>query len=66
MRKDAIGSGEYSVCEPPQNQMKISEHVSSYNSGDMGNFTRIDEREEEIRKRKADHRNIPEVSCRYL
>ena len=47
-----------SVCAPAQQESKIVEQASAYNSFDMDNIARIDEPEIERRKCKTCHRNV--------
>ena len=50
-------------CDPDirattKQEMKIAERVDAYNSGDMDQFARIDERKEQRRKWKSYHRSV--------
>ena len=49
-------------CAPPQQESKIPERVAAYNAGDMDEVARIDEREEERKKR----RRIIEMSANVV
>ena len=46
------------VRAPTQQELKIAERVSAYNVGNRDKDPRIDELEEECRKRKVYHRNV--------
>ena len=50
MREDAMELGGSPVRAPTQQELKISEPVAAYKSGDIYMIARIDLREEERRK----------------
>ena len=58
MREDAMEYGDTLVCALIQQELKIGARIFAYNAGDMNKVARIDEREEERRKRKAYHRSV--------
>ena len=47
-----------SVYAPTQQELKIAEYVAAFNAGGMSKIARIDESDEERRKRKAYHHNV--------
>ena len=57
MCEDAIEFGDPQVHAQTQQELKIAERVTAYNSGEMDKFSRLDEREEERRKWKSYHRD---------
>ena len=58
MREDAMELGDPAVRASTQQELKIAERVSIYNSVDMGEAARIDEREEQCRRWKSYHRSV--------
>ena len=58
MREDAMEFGDPDIRATTQQELKIAESVATYNSGDMDEITRIDEREEKRRKWKSYHRSV--------
>ena len=50
MREDTMEFGEPGARAPTQQEPKIAKRVTAYNSGDIDNIARIDEREKQRRK----------------
>ena len=59
IREDAMELGDSTVRGSTQQELKIAEPVSAYNSDEMDKVARIDEREEQRHKWKAYHRSVP-------
>ena len=57
MREDAMEFGDPYVHAPTQQELKIAERVSSYNSGNLDKVARIYERDEQLCKWKSYHRS---------
>ena len=58
MREDAMELGDPLSRAPTQQELKIVERVSAYNTGDVDKVALIDKREEECCKWKAYHRSV--------
>ena len=58
MREDEIEFGDPALRAPTRQELKISECVAAYNSGDMDKVASFDEREERHRKCKSYYRSV--------